>query len=434
MQSFQTLYVYFAVNFYFIEISTGRILQNIDLDLCESLACMKQFNVTLSYGFNDKLGFVATMNLAALVGTLHFFDSGNIMTQYVDVEDIWASKDHMKKKCAVESAEFDAGYNPLDHGYKFINMSTSSSKVHFQMALQPHQFFDKSRYKQHHSHSLSSSHTKSEEVLQSISDHILMWKVIEWHFQWMLKAKGMGRKLATSSGSETMRCLDIGARSGFYSLLMAQYNCIVDLFESSQSLVDSVKVSVCLNYLHDRIVIHRTAVADGIDGNITNVQSLEIQQLPKADDCIFQENVNKDFALVRIDTDGMEVHVLQGLKSTIDSGLIDAIVLDFCPSCWERIGLSISQGFDELQKLLGDKFSPHIVIGSDMCPHEVFTGSSQHDVLIDEHVNMKGLTWNNVKEILEILKKNHHQCNFLLLQNSHSLSERLETISFPRSY
>ncbi len=425
MQAYQTLYVYFAVNFYFIDVKTGKIFQNIDLDSCETVRCMEQYNVTLSYGFNDKFGYVATMNLASLVDTMHFFDSGDIVNQYVDVEDIWASPNHLSKKCAVEPADFEADYNPLDFGFKFFNVSSISSPFHFQIALRPHQLIEKSHTKHHG----DGQHGKSEEVMQWIADRTLIWKVIDWHFRWLTKVRMNSHGSAAESH---WRCLDVGAKTGFYSLLMAQHKCKVDLFESKQSLIDSIKVSVCLNYLHDDIVIHRTAVADGKKVNLT-VQSLELRHLPTVDDCIFIENKEKHFALVRIDTDGLELHALRGLKLTIDEMLVEGIILDAYPASWDRLGLTISSGSELLHDILAEKFLPYIIVGTDLCPAEVFTTNSKHDLLIDKHSELKPLSWSDLLGILDTLKIHRYVCNFLFLHNGVSLSKRLESLPFVSS-
>lgn len=423
---FQTLYLYFASSFYFIELKTNNILEYIDLDVCESRNCLLQYNVTLSYGFNNRVGYVTSMNLASLLETMHFFDSGDILTLYTDIEDIYESPDHYKKQCAVEEADFESDYNPLDHGYKFFNVS-SSSNIHFQIALQPHQLFDKTKTKQHRSHSTGG---KSEEVMQWIADHTVMWKIIDWHFQVIHKMKGIS---TTLQSGEMIRCLDIGAKSGFYSLLMAQYRCVVDLFESKQSIVESLKVSVCLNYLHDYMVIHRTALGSGKAGNSGDVQSFEMKRLPAADDCLFLNNAYKNFALIRIDMDGMEVHTLQGLQSTLNQGIVDAIILELYPGSWEKSGLTLDKGVNSIQSILGKKFTPHIVVGSELCPLEVLSVSSKGDLQIDKHVTMKPLSWNTFSEVLEKVKVHRYYCNFLFFHNIKSLSKRLEIVPFVSS-
>jgi FkbM family methyltransferase len=311
-----------------------------------------------------------------------------------------------------------------------MDIAMAGSDVRFQMALKPHQLFDKIKTKHQHSHhlhhSLNDSHAGSEETVQSIVEHKSIWKVIEWHFQWLKKVN--------SKDEQMLRCVDIGAKVGFYSLLMAQYDCKVDVFEPQQSLVESLKVSVSLNNLTDRIVIHRTAVADGKVTNTREVELMEGRPLPTADDCLFQENAGKKFAMIRIDNDGLELHSLQGLKATIENGLVEAILLMFCPSCWERIGLLSCEGFKMFERLFADHYSLSILVRTEWCPDELFAESSTVGALVDKNTSLKSTTFKVLREMLEIFKTKQYKCNIFLLHKGHSLDKRLEIVSFSKSW
>lgn len=66
-------YVYFPTNFFFTNIETGLVLQDIQTEENCDLDCMGQYNITMSYGFNDVDGYTLNMNLADLFRTLNHF-------------------------------------------------------------------------------------------------------------------------------------------------------------------------------------------------------------------------------------------------------------------------------------------------------------------------------------------------------------------------
>lgn len=68
-------YVYFAMNFFFVDLESNSIIENVAEDgICETPACWRKYNVTVSYGVNDHHGYLATMNLAALLRTMISLD------------------------------------------------------------------------------------------------------------------------------------------------------------------------------------------------------------------------------------------------------------------------------------------------------------------------------------------------------------------------
>ncbi len=471
---FQSLYIFFPTNFHFIEVKTGKILLNLDhLDVCETYSCLSQYNVSLSYGFNMKHAFIVKMNLASLMNTMHFFDSGDLPSKITDIDDIvWTTKNQTdrdeivkQKKCRLIKADFTPDYNPIAEGYQYYNVTTSLL-THFQVVLKPYQLLERhvsmlylspivkethSLYLPHSPIKKSTKKTRIEEVRQWLSQYSAMTKIVEWHMSYLEKVKTIESERVGGV------CVDIGAKTGFYSLLMSTHTqgvgkqriCEkVHVFESRQSLIDSIKLSVCLNDLHDSVMIHHTSVSIGEHVVKGLAQTIESKALPTVDDCVYGSNTVQQgkewYPLIKIDAEGREIHVLQGMKSILSmagggtSGKhnVEGVIIDMFPSGWEvdsdeQNKLTVTRGYELMHGSLGGEFIPHIVLGSSlMCPTDLYIGSSNvgDSIQIDKDTVMKVIPWNEVVEVLVMMKVRHAMCSFVFLPHSQSLGQRLQTL------
>lgn len=62
-------YVYFPMDFFFVHLSTGEIVNEIEAETCDT-SCLAGYNLTLSFGAQDKDGYIGTMNMLELYHTL----------------------------------------------------------------------------------------------------------------------------------------------------------------------------------------------------------------------------------------------------------------------------------------------------------------------------------------------------------------------------
>ncbi len=65
-----------------------------------------------------------------------------------------------------------------------------------------------------------------------------------------------------------------------------------------------------------------------------------------------------------------------------------------------------------------------------MCPTDLYIGSSNvgDSIHIDKDTVMKVIPWNEVVEVLVMMKVRHAMCSFVFLPHSQSLGQRLQTL------
>ncbi|CEH31035.1 hypothetical protein AM501_29055 [Aneurinibacillus migulanus] len=168
-----------------------------------------------------------------------------------------------------------------------------------------------------------------------------------------------------------MTVLDIGANCGYYSLLAAMYvgpHGKVHAFEPSPLHHDNLMKSIAKNGFN-QIELHKVALTN-IDGETTlyisrlGGASIYNPGLPgtieaKVKTVVFTEYFPKQKVdIIKIDIDGSEPLIMDGLFQLIDSNDNIQIIMEYCPFIWRGSGY---QPLPILQRFAERGFDFHII-------------------------------------------------------------------------
>ncbi len=137
----------------------------------------------------------------------------------------------------------------------------------------------------------------------------------------------------TSSKTENISFLDIGANSGWCSLFVSKYIRKIHAFEPNQVARNSFLSNIFLNNIKN-IMVHNVGLGDSneilpfyIDKNFGSTKGSFVKQkdsnyyvdteIKKGDDIISEYNI-KNVGILRIDAAGYERKILQGFTDTIE--------------------------------------------------------------------------------------------------------------------
>lgn len=167
--------------------------------------------------------------------------------------------------------------------------------------------------------------------------------------------------------------IDIGAHYGIYSLLAARKSKKVFAFEPVPENYKILKKNIEANGLDDIITPFNKAVSDKqgtVKFNITwasdsagfyNHPNAEvIRQIKVSTTAIDSELIGaKDVSFIKIDTEGHEIHVLEGLKNTLKNNKNAKLLIEFNPECLANAGTSSTELLDKIRNLGYDIFALH---------------------------------------------------------------------------
>lgn len=167
--------------------------------------------------------------------------------------------------------------------------------------------------------------------------------------------------------------IDIGAHYGIYSLLAARKSKKVYAFEPVPENFEVLKRNIAANNLQDIIEPINKAVSDE-DGTV------EFNVTWASDSAGFYEHPNaeiirkikvqmaavdhelkavKDLSFVKIDTEGHEIHVLKGMRSTLRNNRSAKLLIEFNPECLTSAGTTSGALVDAIIDLGYDIFAVH---------------------------------------------------------------------------
>lgn len=167
--------------------------------------------------------------------------------------------------------------------------------------------------------------------------------------------------------------IDIGAHYGIYSLLAARKAKKVYAFEPVPENFEVLKKNIAGNKLQRIITPINKAVSDA-DGEV------EFNVTWASDSAGFYEHPNaevirkirvkmaavdhelkdvEDLSFIKIDTEGHEIHVLNGLRSTLRRNKAAKLLIEFNPECLTNAGTSSSELIKTIIGLGYDIFALH---------------------------------------------------------------------------
>lgn len=167
--------------------------------------------------------------------------------------------------------------------------------------------------------------------------------------------------------------IDIGAHYGIYSLLAAKRARKVYAFEPVPENYEVLKRNIHDNQLSDKIVPINKAVSDTegvVEFNVTWASdSAGFYEHPNAE-VIRKIRVEtnaidielkgtKDISFIKIDTEGHEIHVLNGLRDTLRQNKSATMLIEFNPECLANAGSSSGKLIEAILELGYDIFALH---------------------------------------------------------------------------
>ena len=163
--------------------------------------------------------------------------------------------------------------------------------------------------------------------------------------------------------------VDVGANIGYYTLLMAKIGALVNSYEPAPSNFKLLKKNVQQNNFSQNITLHNTAVSNFIgtsklylQKNNTGGHQLGFN-LFQTDNSIevpvTKINLDRiDFA--KIDVEGSELHVLEGMKV-----LPEKLLIEFSPRKLQNNGTKLEDFFKFIQKFSVKEVSKNGLIEAD---------------------------------------------------------------------
>lgn len=200
--------------------------------------------------------------------------------------------------------------------------------------------------------------------------------------------------------------VDIGAHYGYYSLLVASENKDVKILSIEPSphtfkilnknikdngysnVIKSEQYAISDKSGRAKFLVTEASDSSGLFGHPSHKVLDQVDvEVKKADELL----VNKTVSLIKIDTEGVEISVLDGLKETIERNKDLKIIVEFNPRCLKNAGKSVSEFFKKINDL-------------GFCPF----------LIDDENNSLTKLSEENILATLDWDK--HKTCNFLCVK------------------
>lgn len=153
--------------------------------------------------------------------------------------------------------------------------------------------------------------------------------------------------LALRNLKPNMKCIDVGANHGYFTLLLADICGSVVAFEPQQHFAEIIKRNALLNGFQDRVEVHALAVS-GL-GDIWVLKDSENGALDKASvycskddtdvvDPVFVRSMRLDSVsgpvdFIKIDAEGMEEDIWEGMQRILEEDT-PTILMEFTPGLY----------------------------------------------------------------------------------------------------
>lgn len=177
--------------------------------------------------------------------------------------------------------------------------------------------------------------------------------------------------------------LDVGSNLGFYSIEPALYGYKTFAFDLQQDCLRSVELLSEANHVSDLVTLYNFGLANSVQVALNSNSGCDYENffetkegaaaimsspskkvimpldlaasLLKGGDVIAN---SRTVQLIKIDTEGAEVPIIQGAAKLLGSGLVKNLVIEVTPAHWNRFGLDIDsvsgrEAFHELQEKYG---------------------------------------------------------------------------------
>lgn len=195
--------------------------------------------------------------------------------------------------------------------------------------------------------------------------------------------------------------LDIGGHYGIYSLLSARNAKKVYAFEPVPENFKVLQTNIEDNDLTDIITPINKAVSDQqgtVDFNVTWASdsagfyehpNAEVIRKISVEMCAIDEELKdvKNVSFIKIDTEGHEIHVLEGLKRTLQQNPEAKLLIEFNPECLENAGTTSRKLINKILSLGYDIFALHedsryiVRVTEDVTDEDILLGETYLNLL-----------------------------------------------------
>lgn len=150
--------------------------------------------------------------------------------------------------------------------------------------------------------------------------------------------------------------LDIGANVGYYGIKARRYGCISYLFDPQPGCIEIIEANICLNFPRDDGISSvpfglakqgREILVPSVGCSGTYSLAHDIYEKKKAKEDVSSKlldleilkQVPKMSLIVKIDTEGNEVDLLDGMLDLVRQSKVKDIIVEVTPKFWDSMGL-----------------------------------------------------------------------------------------------
>lgn len=232
-------------------------------------------------------------------------------------------------------------------------------------------FRDKAKYKQ----------ATSGEAVPSFFMASSFPEKIPYHINGDVVHFDLIREHLASRGNASGTAYDIGANQGFYTYFLATLGLEVHSFEIMQDNFEALQHGMLYN---PKEVANRVHVYPmGQSSKVTHMSTRGGQYtgfLDKADestgkilsismDCLaYHTGLPAYIPFIKIDVEGFEIDVLRGARQSFLQVKIGALLIEVGPSRWNRAGISLEEGIEEMNSLSQKFAGTYLLVRADNDP------------------------------------------------------------------
>jgi len=254
-----------------------------------------------------------------------------------------------------------------------------------------------------------------------VNTTVLMYdnEMIDWicgrHSQEYKVAKVMMKVFQkyTNNNKSKSLMLDIGANTGYYSLVAAKMGHMAVQFDLQPECLRILRTSVLANGFNNQIVTIGAGISDtegsvevptnGCDGQFPAVK--KVVDAPKKSIPVYPldnfVNIDgNDIMMMKVDTEGNEKRVLSGAKQFFKNKKINNAIVEVTPCCklWEKAGINPI----EVREIIGEIISYGYVMVS-LWDYKIFRTTKEAQIYLKEAPFGQSDMWFTLEDDIDTL-------------------------------
>ena len=232
---------------------------------------------------------------------------------------------------------------------------------------------------------------------------------------------------------------DIGANRGYFTYYLATLGYTVHAFEINPEMFHSLQHGILFNpsSVSERVHLYPMGMSDTVGvmsqeggGAVGFLKPIDTENNTDAGQEVVVSTVdyfmkhiniptNSYIDFVKIDVEGFEIAVLKGAKHTFVKSKVNALLIEMNPNRWQRSGISLSSGVNELKSLSAQYRHTYILLKkghfSKTCPTSLENSiqSDEPTRILKGGVHMYVLdAVEDWKPLIDEMDKEGFGCNF----------------------